>query len=356
MPLEGEGTAAKDSAGKKRRTAPQTELARISAENYHSSGNSTCVTDRKFGPIMIRGVVTLLRRAFGAVLLLSLLLGGAEVAIRVVEVRNRQAISIKKPSPLRMIAVPSWTVRQELRPLASVRVKTSADRPSHAVVINSYGLRGEELEIPKPPDVYRVLCLGDESLLGLRLPEEDLLGSHLERELQDATRLKVEVCLAGVPEACPLTEFLLLTHRLAALQPDLVLVAVNERDVADDLAHRRYARFDARGVPLACRHSSLSRAARTDPLTAWRQQFRLVDLGLEWAGDRWKRETEFDAEFASDRPPFPGGASLADQPAVEALSRIARPDGELVPTELHGVVRVPCDGGRHGGGAICRIR
>jgi hypothetical protein len=272
---------------------------------------------------MIRGVSTLLRRVLGAALLLVLLVAGVELAIRAIEVRKQQAISLRKPSPMDAITAPSWTHRLELKPFAHVRVKAAADRPSHAVSINSYGLRGAEIDVPKPPSIYRVLCLGDECVLGLRHSEEDVIATQLEHTLQQATRVTVEVCQAGVPEACPLTEYLLLKHRLAGLAPDLILVTVNEGDVADDLRHRRYARFDQEGEPLACRHASLSPMAQAEPLSAWRRQFRLVDLGLEWAGTRWKEETEFEADLASRTPLLDAGNRAAIERCLAPLVPMA---------------------------------
>jgi hypothetical protein len=259
---------------------------------------------------MFRWAVRLARRALGTVLLFVLLLCGAEVAVRLLELRSGAALAPKTVSLWDSLTVPSWTVRQELRPLASLRVRSTRSASGHAIRTNSFGLRGAEVEVPKPPAVYRVVCLGDESILGAALPENELLTAHLQRRLQEQTRLTIEVCNAGLPGASLLTEYLLLTRRLAPLQPDLIVVAVDESDVVDDLQHRRYARFDERGVPLTCRHPSLHRTPRADPLGPWRQQFRLVDLALHWAGDAWKRNSGLDGDVDLAGP-------LADRTVVE---------------------------------------
>jgi hypothetical protein len=243
---------------------------------------------------MIHWAAGLVRRIFGTVVLLAMVICGAEVALRLGELRpSKRLVAGRGPSPLTMLTVPSWTTHHELRPLASLPIRDAKGSPADALHINSLGIRGPEADIPKPADVFRVLCLGDELVFGAMLAEADHFCSELQRKLQQQTRLRIEVWNGGIPGACPLTEFLLLTHRLALLQPDLVLVVVQETDLADDLAYRRYTRTDRHGVPVACRHPSLCRKSRTDLVAACRDEFRLVDVGLRWLGDSWKRKTAF---------------------------------------------------------------
>lgn len=247
---------------------------------------------------MICCAAACVRRVIGAVLLLLLLVCGAEVILRLSELRaSRRLTPQRRPSALESITAPSWLIHQELRPLASVQVSQAKTATSHVVRVNSFGIRGPEIDVPKPPDIYRVLCLGDEQILAAHLNEEEHLCATLRQQLQQQTKLRVEVLNCGVPGGCPLTEFLLLTHRLAPLQPDLVVVALHDNDLADDLAYRRCTRNDRDGTPLACRHPTLGRKPKADSLTAWRQEFRLVDVGLRFAGDAWKRKTEFQSSL-----------------------------------------------------------
>lgn len=253
---------------------------------------------------MIRWAAGLARRAGGAVLLLLLLVCGAEVAVRLSHLRaSRQNSPRRGISPAESITAPSWMTYHELRPLASIRVNSTADSEPHVVRINSLGLRGTEAATPKPADVYRILCLGDERLLAVSLAEENQLCDQLRLRLQPETKLQVEVWNAGIPGACPLTEFLLLTHRLAVLQPDLVLTFVQPNDLAEDMAYRRTTRMDRQGIPLACRHPLLGKNPKPSWLTACREEFRLVDLGLHWAGNTWKKQTAFDHALDHDGSP-----------------------------------------------------
>lgn len=249
---------------------------------------------------MIRWVAGLARRAGGTLLLLLLLLCGAEVALRLAELRNsRPHISSRPSSWTESMTVPSWSTYCELRPSNAVRVPTAESSETHVVRINSFGIRGPEPETPKPRDRYRVLCLGDERLLAAELPDEEHLAAQLQQRLQPATKLGVEVWNAGVPGACPLTQYLLLTHRLTALQPDVVLCFLHPESLVRDQAYRRLTRLDRQGCPLACRHPTLGRHRKTSPLNAWREEFRLIDTTLNWAGATWKEKTAMDYELRS---------------------------------------------------------
>src|ERR1700751_1186103 len=69
------------------------------------------------------------------------------------------------------------------------------------VSINSEGLRDREFSFEKPPDVYRVMMLGDSTTLGWGVKEEDTAAKFLERKLNanlPAGYNRAEVMNAGV--------------------------------------------------------------------------------------------------------------------------------------------------------------
>ena len=69
------------------------------------------------------------------------------------------------------------------------------------VSINSEGLRDREFSFEKPPDVYRVMMLGDSTTLGWGVKAEDTAAKFLERKLNanlPAGYNRVEVMNAGV--------------------------------------------------------------------------------------------------------------------------------------------------------------
>jgi hypothetical protein len=69
------------------------------------------------------------------------------------------------------------------------------------VSINSHGLRDREYPVAKPPDVYRIVMLGDSTTFGWGVPVEQTVAKILERELnklQVPGYSRFEVLNAGV--------------------------------------------------------------------------------------------------------------------------------------------------------------
>jgi hypothetical protein len=244
---------------------------------------------------MIRAKLRLVRHITTAVVLLGLFLCGAEVGVRVYELVQGQPVCpggatecLTDPSGL---TVPSWMTNVELKPNATAEVRCRDQKHAVEIQTNSLGFRGPELAVPKPQETYRIVVLGDETIFAPETSDGDHFVQQLADLLQQRTRLKIEVVNAGLPGACPLTEFLLFKRKLLAAQPDLVLLHYDWSDVADDRQLRRRMRSDSQGTPLSCPHSSLQGTARKPhPFDHLRQQFRLVDWGLIAAGKQWKQQ------------------------------------------------------------------
>lgn len=182
-----------------------------------------------------------------------------EVSVRLYDARTGRVTQHAGGDP--DLVVKSWTVHHELKPLQEVRRKTDGNE-SIVVRTNSRGLRGPDLEIPKPEGVYRIICLGDERVLGPHVGESETLSARLEKLLQHWTqksgsRERVEVINAGVPDYCPLLSLLQYRHSLAAMQPNLVILNFDMSDVADDYHFRRHVTFDDDRQPLCCIHPGL---------------------------------------------------------------------------------------------------
>jgi len=221
---------------------------------------------------------------------------------------------------------PSWTSGQTLRRLA--RLKTVVGDRTVALQINSLGLRGGEPVMPKPVDVLRVVCLGDERVLAARVPREQTFCHRLQQALQKRSARRVEVINAGVPGDCPLLTLLRVRHDLLALDADLWLLTFDMTDVSDDYRLRPRLIADRNGRPLACPHPSLVNGQ----LNGWQQlceRFRLIDWGSRQLGRLW---TQTLVESPSGDPGSLQGqyAWLADAPPnwtlhiQQALDPIAR--------------------------------
>ena len=187
--------------------------------------------------------------------------------------------------------------------------------------------------VPKPADIYRIVLLGDETILAPETPESEhaarLLGDLLQRQSQT----RIEVINAGLPGGCPLTEYLLFKQRLLALQPDLVLLHFDWSDVSDDQQLRRRTRSDRDGTPLSCPHASLVETKRvTQPLDNLRRQFRLVDWGLSCASRQWKQQLAEQSASTRDTAANPYAwlrgerldANVAVQQSFQPIADLAR--------------------------------
>jgi hypothetical protein len=232
--------------------------------------------------------------------------------------------------------VPSWTTYHQLAPLQRKRLpqRDSANgQPAEPVLFrtNSLGLRGRELELPKPPGVFRIVLLGDEAILGESTDESLTVAARLEHWLQTRSQIRIEVVNAGLPESCPLLTFLHVRHKLLALQPDMLLVDVNPGDVQDDRRYRRSTELAADGAPLASSHPELSAPKRARSVS---ENF-LVVRHTERLLASWLSETPTRSSGANDFTPIPasvpGEAANASRGRIsdEQLSLILSPLAEL---------------------------
>lgn len=182
-----------------------------------------------------------------------------EVSVRLYDARTGKVTQHAEGDP--DLIVKSWTMHHELKPLQKVVRKSDGNRRV-TVQTNSRGFRGADPMIPKPENIYRVVCLGDERVLGPHVADGEIYSARLEKLLQHWTDkfqsgTRIEVINAGVPDYCPLLSLLQFQHSLAALQPDLVLLNFDMSDVADDYRFRRHVVFDEAGKPLSCIHPGL---------------------------------------------------------------------------------------------------
>lgn len=282
---------------------------------------------------MFRAGFTLLRRLVFAVCLLILLICGAEVGVRVYEGVTGKPICPSSDAicaePLKL-TVPSWSFHQELKPSARMQVECRDSQTDIELKTNSIGLRGPEPVIPKPANVFRIIVLGDETILAPETSDAEHFCSLLQTDLQQQSRATIEVINAGVPGHCPLTEYLLFKQRLLSLQPDLVVLHYDWSDAADDRQIRRFARCDADGVPQSCPNSKLIASRKTRPQDVWRQQFRLLDWGLCTASREWKVQLDRQKAISRDADTNPYAWLREERPQQNvAFRQSVRPIADL---------------------------
>jgi hypothetical protein len=143
-------------------------------------------------------------------------------------------------------------LHHRLIPGARARQKTTEFDAAYE--INSLGLRGPEISRVKPAGTKRLLILGDSFTEGVGVNGNETYASRLQ-VLLDESRLpsRWQVINAGVASYSPLLEYVYLKHSGLALQPDLVMLALDLSDVFDDVQYERLAEIDATMAPIAVR-------------------------------------------------------------------------------------------------------
>ncbi|GEM_PF-2505396 len=116
------------------------------------------------------------------------------------------------------------------------------------VRINAHGFRTHEL-YPKIPGVYRVLLLGDSFVWGYNANQEDTLGVRIEALLHQRGKTNAEVIALAAPSYSCLRYAVLARSYFAFLQPDLVIVCVDQSDIKEDEDRVKDYLFDAQGAP-----------------------------------------------------------------------------------------------------------
>ena len=96
------------------------------------------------------------------------------------------------------------------------------DVPANA---NSRGLRDDEVEVPKPADVFRILVVGDSFTVGASIRQEDAYPQELERLLQ-SPGTPIEVVNAGTGGWGPFQYAQYVEHYADEYEPDLLLLGM----------------------------------------------------------------------------------------------------------------------------------
>ena len=230
--------------------------------------------------------------------------------------------SLSRPPCPAAAAVPCPLARHALPAFGAVSAADPATGVLQSSPVNSLGVRGGPVAVPKPAGTVRVLILGDEAALAAHLPAEFTFAGLLTPPLAASAAAKTpgtrtEVLNAAVPGDCPLLSVLRL-RTLAAVRPDLILLCVRPSDLREDARYRRDLLLDDAGRPLACPHPSFTKPGGRDAGAPWwRQSLAVRALG--------RRAARCAAPGASPGPADlgPPGEMAAEQ-ALAPLADLAR--------------------------------
>ena len=98
------------------------------------------------------------------------------------------------------------------------------------VATNSIGIRNQEVVVPKPDGIYRIVALGDSHTFGYAVEDKQTWPRQLEQQLRRADG-SVEVINAGIAGLSIEQEVQFLKHQLMDLHPDLVVMAYYWNDM-----------------------------------------------------------------------------------------------------------------------------
>lgn len=187
----------------------------------------------------------------------ALLLGGAELVLRVIQSGE---VPRKAPPALEFVNADfgsGFPIERDDQ--LFWKITPSALLKDTGEAINSYGFRGPEFILKKSPGTIlpgavssgtlRVLCIGDSNTFGIGVPEDSTYSRRLERWLRmDGT--KWEVINAGCPGYTTYQMWKLLHLRGRELAPDVIVVyagawndympAIGGGDEANDAQMQRW--------------------------------------------------------------------------------------------------------------------
>lgn len=250
-----------------------------------------------------------IRYVLSALLAIALLLSAVEVGLQLFD--PSESATSGSQTVEQSLTAPSWTTHHSLQPSRTVETRNPDTKEPVVVRTNSFGLRGAEVVVPKPANVYRVLLLGDDTIFGHGVPEQSTIAAQLPRYLRPQTGQKIEVINAGTPGFCPLLSYLQTKHTLLTFEPDLIVVHFDMSDVADDYHYRRHTKLTPTSDPTLCSHPNLL-ASKSKDRHPW-EQLQLVQWTRKKMMGRWTSErpeigNEIDAPeghyaWLEDNPP-----------------------------------------------------
>lgn len=118
-----------------------------------------------------------------------------------------------------------------------------------SVQTNSDGFRTHEF-YPKLPGQYRILILGDSFTYGWNANQQETYPAVLERLLQKNISGNIQVFSLGISGYSTLKYDLLMHMYADRIQPDMVIVAVDQSDFSDDRQYAPRYIFTPTGVPI----------------------------------------------------------------------------------------------------------
>jgi hypothetical protein len=147
--------------------------------------------------------------------------------------------------------------------------------------INSFGWRGREFSIDKPPRTLRILGVGDSFTFGRAVDDEDIYLVRLEQMLNQDGGLRYETINSGHERINTVSELQFMKERqMMKLRPDIVVLGFTVHNDAQSSKNRKVFLKRKR------QSSLLLRITESDRFKNLSDSFRLAKVirgGAEWA-------------------------------------------------------------------------
>ncbi|UCD19944.1 MAG: SGNH/GDSL hydrolase family protein [candidate division WOR-3 bacterium] len=135
----------------------------------------------------------------------------------------------RKPGVRELWAREGWIVDKDLN--WALIPNHSSMRGGVPCRTNSYGLRDQEIPLEKPPRTFRILVIGDSTVLGFAVPFEKTFTERLETMLNRSTdSVHFDVINAGIPGYSIYNSFTYLKRDGIRFEPDLIVLETNFND------------------------------------------------------------------------------------------------------------------------------
>lgn len=116
---------------------------------------------------------------------------------------------------------------------------------------NRYGLRGPDPVMPPPPDVVRILVIGDSYTFGFPVQDEETFAARMESLLR-AQGYPVEVVNGGASGYSTTLHYISLRDQYLSFEPDLVILWFDLGDLQEDAWFQKNLIYDEAGRILRC--------------------------------------------------------------------------------------------------------
>lgn len=131
---------------------------------------------------------------------------------------------------------PAFEIPNALRSNVDIKIEKHGAIPTYGIVTNKNNIRNNApIPYEKPPQEFRILCLGDSVFFGPGVQFEEVFSSQLEKLLNTNSKEKqFKVINAAVPAWGPLEYFVYLKNEGYKYSPDLIVVS----NFLDDLRQK----------------------------------------------------------------------------------------------------------------------